>query len=39
MADVIAQGMRLADYYNIDLEEALIEAREDEDAYLQSREV
>ena len=39
MADVIAQVMRLADYYNIDLEKAFIEAREDEDRYLQSRGV
>ena len=39
MADVIAQVMRLAEYYNIDLEKALIEAREDEDRYLQSRGV
>ena len=37
MADVIAQVMRLAEYYNIDLEKAFIEAREDEDRYLQSR--
>ena len=29
MADVIAQVMRLADYYKIDLEKAYIEARED----------
>lgn len=39
MADVIAQVMRLADYYNIDLEKAFIEAREDEDKYLKSRGV
>lgn len=39
MADVIAQVMRLAEYYNIDLEKAFIEAREDEDRYLQSRGV
>ena len=39
MADVIAQVMRLADYYNIDLEKAFIEAREDEDRYLKSRGV
>lgn len=37
MADVIAQVMRLADYYKIDLEKAFIEAREDEDKYLKSR--
>ena len=37
MADVIAQVMRLADYYGIDLEEAFVEAREDEDRYLKSR--
>ncbi len=29
MADVIAQVMRLADFYKIDLEKAFIEARED----------
>ena len=39
MADVIAQVMRLADYYNIDLEQAFIDAREDEDNYLTSRGV
>ena len=39
MADVIAQIMRLADYYRIDLEKAFIEAREDEDRYLKSRGV
>ena len=39
MADVIAQVMRLADYYGIDLEKAFIEAREDEDRYLKSRGV
>lgn len=39
MADVIAQVMRLADYYNIDLEKAFIQAREDEEIYLQSRGV
>lgn len=39
MADVIAQVMRLAQYYNIDLEKAFIEAREDEDNYLKSRGV
>lgn len=39
MADVIAQVMRLADYYRIDLEKAFIEAREDEDRYLKSRGV
>ncbi|MBQ7487185.1 MAG: hypothetical protein IJT77_06810 [Clostridia bacterium] len=39
MADVIAQVMRLADYYGIDLEAAFIEAREDEDRYLKSRHV
>ncbi len=37
MADVIAQVMRLADFYKIDLEKAFIEAREDEDRYLKSR--
>lgn len=39
MADVIAQVMRLSDYYGIDLEKAFIEAREDEDRYLKSRGV
>lgn len=39
MADVIAQVMRLADYYKIDLEKAFIVAREDEDRYLKSRGV
>ena len=39
MADVIAQIMRLADYYKIDLVKAFIEAREDEDRYLKSRGV
>jgi len=39
MADVIAQVMRLASYYDIDLEKAFIEAREDEDKYLKSRGV
>ena len=39
MADVIAQVMRLASYYNIDLEKAFVAAREDEDKYLKSRGV
>ena len=39
MADVVAQVMRLADFYKIDLEKAFIEAREDEDRYLKSRGV
>lgn len=39
MADVIAQVMRLADYYKIDLERAFMEARADEDRYLKSRGV
>lgn len=39
MADVIAQVMRLAEYYKIDLEKAFLEAREDEDNYLKSRGV
>ena len=39
MADVIAQVMRLADHYDIDLEQAFVAAREDEDQYLQSRGV
>ena len=39
MADVIAQVMRLSDYYQIDLEKAFIQARKDEDSYLKSRGV
>lgn len=39
MADVIAQVMRLADHYQIDLEKAFIEARKDEENYLVSRGV
>ena len=39
MADVIAQVMRLADYYQIDLEKAFVEARKDEENYLISRGV
>ena len=39
MADVIAQVMRLADHYGIDLEQAFVEAREDEDGYLRGRGV
>lgn len=39
MADVIAQIIRLAAFYKIDLEKAFIEAREDEDRYLKSRGV
>ena len=39
MADVVAQIMRLADHYKIDLEKAFIEAREDGDRYLKSRGV
>ncbi len=39
MADVIAQVIRLADYYEIDLEDAFIKARSDEDEYLKSRGV
>lgn len=39
MADVIAQVMRLADHYGIDLEEAFVAARADEDSYLNSRNV
>jgi len=38
-AGIIAQIMRLADCYNIDLEKAFVEAREDEDKYLKSRDV
>ncbi len=37
MADVIAQVIRLADYYQIDLEKAYMEARQDEDRYLKAR--
>ncbi len=39
MADVIAQVIRLASYYDIDLEKAFVQAREDEDRYLKSRGV
>lgn len=39
MADVIAQVMRLADFYKIDLEEAFVRARTGEDKYLISRGV
>ena len=39
MADVIAKVIRLADYYNIDLEKAFIDARKDEENYLTSRGV
>jgi len=39
MADVMAQIMRLADHYKIDLEQAFTEAREEEDRYLKSRDV
>lgn len=39
MADVIAQVMRLADFYKINLEKAFIEAREDENRYLKTRGV
>ena len=39
LADILAQVMRLADHYNIDLEKAFVEAREDEDKYLKSRDV
>ena len=39
MADVIAQIIRIALVYDIDLEKAFIEAREDEKRYLESREV
>lgn len=39
MADVIAQVMRLADHYGIDLEKAFVDARKDEDGYLKSRGV
>jgi len=39
MADVIAQVMRLSDYYGIDLQKAFMAAREDEDRYLKSRGV
>ncbi len=39
MADVIAQVIRLADFYKINLEEAYVKAREEEDEYLKSRGV
>ena len=39
MANVIAQVIRLAEYYNIDLEKAFIEAREDENNYIKTRGV
>ena len=39
MADVIAQVMRLADHYGIDLEKAFLDARADEECYLESRGV
>lgn len=39
MADVIAQVIRLALFYDIDLEKAFVQAREDEDSYLRSRGV
>ena len=39
MADVIAQVIWLADYYNIDLEKAYIGAGKDEEHYLASRGV
>lgn len=39
MADVIAQVMRLADHYGIDLEQAFLDARADEVQYLESRGV
>ena len=37
MVEVISQLMRLADYYHVDLEKKFIEAREDDDKYLQTR--
>ena len=39
MTDVIAQIIRIAFVYEIDLEKAFIEAREDEKRYLESRGV
>ena len=39
MADVIAQLIRLSDYYGIDIEQAFVEARQDEDMYLRERGV
>jgi hypothetical protein len=39
VGELAKQVMRLADYYNINLEKAFIEAREDEDKYLKSRGV
>lgn len=37
LADVMGQLIRIADYYNIDLQEAYLAAREDEDNYLKSK--
>lgn len=39
VGELAKQVMRLASYYDIDLEKAFIEAREDEDSYLKSRGV
>jgi NTP pyrophosphatase (non-canonical NTP hydrolase) len=39
LADVIGQTIRIADYYGINLLEAYIAAREDEDNYLKSKGV
>lgn len=39
LADVMAQLMRIAYIYNIDLEKAYIDARREEDIYLKSRNV
>jgi NTP pyrophosphatase (non-canonical NTP hydrolase) len=39
LADVLGQVIRIADYYNINLLDAFLEAREDEDNYLRSKGV
>ena len=39
LGNVIAQVIRLADFYKINLEEAYVKAREEEDEYLKSRGV
>ncbi len=39
LADVLGQVIRIADYYNINLLDAFLEAREDEDNYLKSKGV
>lgn len=39
LADVLGQIIRIADYYNINLLDAYMAAREDEDKYLKSKGV